>query len=291
MSAPTGTTTPASATGDARLLLEARDVHVRYGGGLPGEHHALRGVTLGVRAGDRVGVMGGSGAGKSTLLHVFARLQAPSAGELWTHDRQAQLPSLVFQFPERQLFAETVREDVGYGLRPSGVPQTEVDARVQEALADVGLPPETFAVRAPFHLSAGEQRRVALAAAIAQRREILLLDEPTLGLDPEGTGRLIRILERMHERGVAIWVASHDADLVATTCTQVVVLDTGRVAFQGATDDLWRDPERAAACGVRLPRESALADRLRACGVAGLPPRPSPEQIAATLLGMWHHRR
>ena len=291
MSAPTDTPTPASATGDGRLLLEARDVHVRYGGGLPGEHHALRGVTLGIRAGDRVGVMGGSGTGKSTLLHVFARLQAPSAGELWTDYSQAQLPSLVFQFPERQLFAETVREDVGYGLRQGGVSQGEVDARVHEAMQDVGLPPETFAARTPFHLSAGEQRRVALAAAIAQRRDILLLDEPTLGLDLEGVARLLRILERMHERGVATWVASHDADLVATTCTQVVVLDAGRVAFQGSADDLWRDPERAAACGVRLPRESALADRLRVCGVAGLPPRPSPEQIAATLLGMWHHRR
>jgi len=291
MSAPAGKTTAASAAGDARLLLEARDVHVRYGGGSPGEHHALRGVTLGVRAGDRVGVMGGSGAGKSTLLHVFARLQAPSAGELWADDRDGRLPSLVFQFPERQLFAETVREDVGYGLRQGGVPQAEADARVREALEDVGLPPETFAARAPFHLSAGEQRRVALAAALAQRRDILLLDEPTLGLDLDGVARLVRILERMHERGVAIWVASHDADLIATTCAQVVVLDAGRIAFQGATDDLWRDPERAAACSVRLPRESALADRLRACGVAGLPPRPSPEQIAATLLAMWHHRR
>ena len=291
MSDPTGTTPVTSTTGDGPLLLEARDIHVRYGGGLPGEHHALRGVTLGVRAGDRVGVMGGSGVGKSTLLHVFARLQAPSAGELWADDRERRLPSLVFQFPERQLFAETVREDVGYGLRQGGVPQAEVDARVHEALQGVGLPPETFAARPPFHLSAGEQRRVALAAAIAQRREILLLDEPTLGLDLEGVARLVRILERMHERGVAVWVASHDADLIASTCTQVVVLDAGRVAFQGAADDLWRDSERAAACGVRLPRESALADRLRACGVEGLPPRPTADQIAGALFGMWHHRR
>ena len=161
---------------------------------------------------------------------------------------------------------------------------------MREALEDVGLPPDDFAARPPFHLSAGEKRRVALAAALAQRRGIVLLDEPTLGLDLDGIRRLISILERMHARGVAYWVASHDADFVGATCTQTVVLDEGRVVFQGPAEQLWRDAERAAAWGVRLPRESALADRLRSCGVKGLPPRPTPQQIAGSLLALWHRR-
>jgi energy-coupling factor transport system ATP-binding protein len=233
--------------------------------------------------------MGASGAGKSTLLHVLARLQAPSPGTLRADKQSSRLPSLVFQFPERQLFAKTVRDDVAYGLREGGVPRQEVESRVRQALEDVGLPPEAFGPRMPFHLSEGEKRRVALAAALAQQRPVLLLDEPTLGLDLEGGTRLTGILARLHARGVGYWIASHDADFVAATCTRVVVLEAGRVAFEGAADELWRHPERVA-LGVRPPREVALAERLRACGVQGLPARPTPLELAAALLALWRKR-
>lgn len=276
---------------EERPLFEVRDAHVWYQRGLPNEHHALRGVTLRIQTGDRVGMLGASGAGKSTLLHVLSRLQSVGAGEVRSFDPALPIPSLVFQFPERQLFAETVRQEVGYGLREGGLAANEVDARVRASLDEVGLPADEFAARTPFHLSAGERRRVALAGALAQGRSILLLDEPTLGLDRDGVGRLADVLGRLHERGVAYWVASHDADFVAATCSRLVVLDSGAVVFDGDAEDFWRQPDRAATSGVPRPRESLVADQLRAFGVRGLPPRPSAQQLAAAMLALWHKPR
>lgn len=218
---------------------------------------ALDGVSLSVHRGDRVGVLGASGAGKSTLFAVLASLLPPQRGRVhWLPGPHgaAPLPSFVFQFAERQLFSETVREDVAYGLRESGVEAGEIASRVERALADVGLPAESFAARVPFHLSGGEMRRVALAGALAQERPLVLLDEPTLGLDADGIGRLVRALERLHARGAATWIASHDPHFVNATCDRVLVLDAGRVVFEGSPSELWRDPNRAAQWGVEVPR-------------------------------------
>jgi len=270
----------------AEPLLRLQDVQVRYETGERDARAALQGVDFQIHAGDRIGLMGRAGSGKTTLLHVCARLLAVGTGTArWT---QQKLPSLVFQFPERQLFAETVAEDVAYGLRQSGVPVSEVGDRVEQALEDVGLPAAAFGPRAPFHLSAGEMRRVALAGALAQRRGLVLLDEPTLGLDAEGVARLASILAGLHERRVAYCLASHDADFVAATCTKLVVLDAGRVVFQGDADDFWRDAALVDSCGVRLPREAALAQTLQRCGVQGLPPRPDIRFLAGALLALWH---
>ena len=272
---------------EAELLLQLRDVHVAYDAGLPEKCPALRGVSLELRPADRLGLMGRAGSGKTTLLHVCARLLGPDAGSVQAPGRRE--PSLVFQFPEHQLFAETVAEDVGYGLRQGGVPAEEVRTRVEQALEEVGLAAAEFAARPPFHLSGGEKRRVALAGALAQRRGLVFLDEPTLGLDVEGVERLRIILEAMHARGVAYCLASHDADFVAATCTRLVVLDAGRVVFHGPTDDFWGDPQLVERCGVRLPRTAALAQTLRGYGVLGLPPQPDLRRLAGALLSLWHH--
>lgn len=267
-------------------LLRSDAVHVWYERGLPSEHYALRGVGVSVRAGDRVGLLGASGSGKTTLLHVLARLQAPDRGAV--HAETRGLPSLVFQFPERQLFAETVREEVSYGLAQSGVLRDEIETRVHEALEQVGLPQREFAERAPFHLSGGERRRVALASILAQRRDVVLLDEPTLGLDRDGVRRLEEIMATMHGRGVAYWVASHDTDFVAATCTQLVVLADGEVAYRGPAQSYWADPERAQSHGVRAPRAARLAARLRMHGVGGVGDLPSASELAAALAHVHH---
>ena len=277
---------PPSEVAAPSSLLRARGVHVWYERGLPHEQHALRGVDAEVRAGDRVGLLGASGSGKSTLLHVLARLQKPTQGNVASS--MSQLPSLVFQFPERQLFAESVAEEVAYGLAAAGVTRAEIASRVDAALTDVGLSPEIFAKRTPFQLSGGERRRVALAAILAQRRSVVLLDEPTLGLDRDGTRRLAATLETLHERNVAYWVASHDTDFIAETCDQLVVLSDGAVVHRGGAETYWTHHERAERDGVRPPRAAALASRLSALDIAGLPARPSALQIAAALAAVRH---
>jgi energy-coupling factor transport system ATP-binding protein len=245
------------AAGARPILVRAHDVEVRWSVFGRAGPLALDGVSLAVQAGDRVGLMGASGAGKSTLFGVWCGLVRPRRGRVeWSPPAAGgvtTLPSLVFQFAERQLFSETVREDVAYGLRPWGVAAAEVPARVDEALAFVGLPPHEFAARVPFHLSGGEMRRVALAGALAQRRSVLLLDEPTLGLDADGVVRLIAILESLHARGVATWIASHDADFIAATCDRVVVLARGRIAYDGSPGALWADDRQAAILGIDIP--------------------------------------
>jgi len=246
-------------------MLTLRDVGFDYG--VPranGSGGALSDLTLSVGPGDRVGLMGASGSGKSTLLLVMAGLRRPQRGSI---ERGAQLPSLVFQFPERHLFGETVREDVAYGLREGGTAAAEIERRVRDALDEVGLPEAEFAARAPFRLSGGEMRRAALAGALAQQRPVLLLDEPTLGLDAEGCARLRASLARVHARGVAIWIASHDADFVAAACDRIVALDAGRIAYDGPAAEFWRDASRASRLGVHRPRAAVLADALRASGI------------------------
>jgi energy-coupling factor transport system ATP-binding protein len=265
-------------------LLALHDVVAWHGDECPARP-ALDGITLVVEAGDRVGLVGASGSGKSTLLHVLSGLLRPQRGTVAAQDAE-RLPSLVFQFPERQLFAETVREDIGYGLRESGVAPADVAARVDAALAGVGLPPAEFGARPPFHLSGGEMRRVALAAALAQQRPVVLLDEPTLGLDAEGLGRLADILTRMHAAGTATWIASHDADFLAATCDRIVALDEGRIAFDGPAASFWDDSDGAERLGVPVPRTSTLAGSLRAFGVRDLP-HPADELSLLRRLSTW----
>jgi len=270
----------------AEVLLRARDVEFAYGADGRADMRVLRGISVELRRGDRVGLLGASGTGKSTLLHLLTGLLRPQRGVVERPVAGDVMPSLVFQFPERQLFAETVREDVGYGLRQSRVPRAEVATRVATALDDAGLPPEEFADRVPFHLSGGEMRRVGLAGALAQQRPILLLDEPTLGLDHEGLRRLREILERVHARGVALWMASHDVDFVASTCDRLVVLDAGRLAYDGPALEFWADAARAARLGVERPRAMRLASRLRAAGVHGVPELATEAELAGALAAL-----
>jgi energy-coupling factor transport system ATP-binding protein len=243
---------------------------------------ALDGVTLTVRAGDRVGVMGASGAGKTTLLQVLCRLTRPTAGTLQAAE-DCGMPSLVFQFPEYQLFSETVAADVGYGLRQGGVSEDVVATRVSRALRAVGLAPEEFAERVPFHLSGGEQRRVALAGALARQRPLVLFDEPTLGLDASGVEALRGILALLHRDGVATWIASHDADFLAATCDRLLVLEAGRVAWDGAMQDFWAEPDRAAARGILPPLRARLGAALSQLGEDGLPPVPGEDALLDAL--------
>ena len=238
---------------------------------------ALRGVNLVIRRGEMIGLVGSIGSGKSTLVQHFNGLLEPSGGRLLVDgveigkDKKAlaeirRRVGLVFQFPEKQLFEETVFEDVAFGPRNAGLSDEQVDQRVGRALEQVGLDAGRFANRSPFDLSGGEQRRVAIAGVLAQEPEILILDEPFVGLDPEGCLQIQRILRQLHQSGATLVLISHHMDLVASLVDRLVVMRDGRVAADDAPRVIFSDVGRTADLGIDLPQPARLSQLLKEHG-------------------------
>lgn len=218
---------------------------------------AVQGVELALAPGERVGLVGPNGAGKSTLLLCLAGVLAPAAGELFLRGarvQREQLPELhrqvglVFQQADDMLFTTRVRDDVAFGPRQIGLPPDQVAARVDEALAATGA--AHLGERVPQHLSAGEKRAVALAAALAMRPEVLLLDEPTSDLDPRGRRALLALLRGLER---TLLVASHDLEFVLGLCSRVVVLDRGGVAADGPARQVLGDEALMLRHGLERP--------------------------------------
>jgi energy-coupling factor transport system ATP-binding protein len=261
----------------AEPLIACEGVAYTYRRGTPMEAPALRGVSLEIAAGQVVALLGPTGSGKSTLVQHFNGLLRPAAGtvrvagqDLWglraDRRRARQQVGLVFQFPEHQLFEETVRRDVAYGPTRLGLSEAVVAERVDEALRAVGLDPTRFGDRPPFALSGGEVRRVALAGVLAMQPRVLVLDEPTAGLDPGGKAEMLTRLQALHRDGQTIVFITHDMDEAARLAERVVVLDNGRIVMDGSPaeifgrDDLGRH-------GLDLPQATRLVRALRARGL------------------------
>ena len=233
--------------------IEIRDLSFAY----PDGTEALRGISLRVEPGEAVALVGGNGAGKSTLLMQLtgslpARLgEVRIAGTLLTRESAAKARravGMVFQDPDDQLFMPTVAEDVAFGPLNAGLPPDEVEARVTEALASVGM--EHVRNRPPYRLSAGEKRAVAIATALAMSPDILLLDEPSSNLDPRGRRRLIELLRSFGHTRI---LATHDLELVVEVCTRVIVLGGGRVIADGPTREVLNDEELMLAHALERP--------------------------------------
>jgi energy-coupling factor transport system ATP-binding protein len=259
-------------------VIECLDLHHTYLPGTPMQAPALRGVTLRIGAGESVGILGPTGSGKSTLIQHFNALLRPTAGtvrvageDLWApgadRRRARERIGLVFQFPEYQLFEETVRGDVAYGPRNLGLGEDEIAERVDTALRAVGIAPERFADRSPFALSGGEMRRVALAGILAMRPQVLVLDEPTAGLDPRGKEELLDQIGALHRRGFTLVVVSHTMDEIVRLARRVVVIFDGRIVFDGATADAFARAEELRGWGLGLPQVAQLIRRLRERGL------------------------
>ena len=236
----------------AEPIVQFDAVRYRY----PTGAQALDGVTLAVAPGERVALAGPNGAGKSTLVLAMAGfLRAEGtirvAGHTLTpgsaRDVRRHL-GLVFQNADDQLFMPRVGDDVAFGPATMGLEPDEVDARVREALAAVGL--DGFGDRVPYHLSVGEKRRAALATVLAMRPQIFVLDEPSADLDPRGRRRLIDLLNDLE---ATLLVVTHDLDLAVETCERTVVMDGGRVAADGPTRTVLADAALAAAHGLEVP--------------------------------------
>jgi energy-coupling factor transport system ATP-binding protein len=233
------------------MAIKLHHVFHTYSKHSPFEFEALRDVNLSIKDGSFTAIIGHTGSGKSTLIQHVNALLLPTEGRLEVNGitiEANQLPKavkkirqyagVVFQFPEAQLFEETVEQDVIFGPMNFGKTKAEAKILAKTALMQVGLD-ESFLSRSPFELSGGERRRVAIAGILAMQPQVLILDEPTAGLDPEGAETMMRLFSTLHQQGMTIIFVTHDMDLVLKHATNVIVMSEGRVVIQTNPEDLF----------------------------------------------------
>ena len=264
-----------------------------YQGGSPFQSTALHDVNLVIEDRDLLALIGHTGSGKSTLAQHLNGLLQPTSGRVLLDGQDINEKSsdkralrfavgLVFQYPEHQLFEETVRKDIGFGPRNMGLGEAEVDARVREAMDKIGLPYDEIAEKSPFELSGGQMRRVALAGVLAMRPRILVLDEPTAGLDPRARDFLLNDVRRLHAEGTSVVMISHSMDDVARLATRVAVLEKGRLVMQGSPGEIFARVDRLSAMGLDVPQASKLRYLLAESGIE-LPECYQLEELADSL--------
>ena len=245
-----------------------------YDRGLPTEHLALEDITFSVEDGEFLGVIGHTGSGKSTLLQHLNGLLKPDSGKIYIGDTDITASGvsmvdirkrigLVFQYPEYQLFEETVFKDVAFGPKNLGLNEDEIADRVREAIELVGLDYEDIKDRSPFELSGGQKRRVAIAGVIAMRPEVLILDEPTAGLDPKAHKDVLEMIKKIHERtgNITIFVSHNMADITALS-DKVLVIDSGKMITIGTPFEVFSQKELIRSVGLDLPPVTSFAERL-----------------------------
>ena len=269
-----------------------------YQPGSPFQAAALCDVSLTIRREDFLALIGHTGSGKSTLAQHINGLLRPTAGRVlldgqdieekgFSKKQLRQRVGLVFQYPEHQLFEETVAKDVAFGPRNLGLSAQETADRVREALERVGLPYDEIAEKSPFELSGGQMRRAAMAGVLAMRPEMLVLDEPAAGLDPQSREEMLQMIARLHAQGDGIVMISHSMDDVARYATRAVVMEKGRAVMEGTPAQVFRQAERLEEMGLEVPAVCRMGRALRAAGV------PFPEDIFreddafSALLALW----
>ena len=249
-----------------------------YMSGGPYETHALDDVSLTIEDGEFVGLIGHTGSGKSTLVQHLNGLLLPSSGKITVDgldiadkatDRRAirRKVGLVFQYPENQLFEETVEKDIAFGPRNLGLDEAEIDRRVRDAMRKVALDYDALHERSVFELSGGQMRRVAIAGVLAMEPRTLVLDEPCAGLDPRGREEILGLIRDLHrDTGATLVMVSHSMDDVASLAERVIVMNHGQVAMDGAPRDVFSRGAELRAIGLDVPQAVLLADRLRERG-------------------------
>ncbi len=259
--------------------ISIKGVDYIYDQGLPTKEKALDGITIEIRRGEFIGLIGPTGSGKSTLAQHLNGLLLPLSGEVEIDGENLksknvdlkkirQKVGLVFQFPELQLFEETVYDDIAFGPKNLGLPEKEIDDRVKQAMRLLELSFEQFASRSPFSLSGGEQRKIAIAGILAMNPEVLILDEPTCGLDPKSTKEIKKLLEDLNSNGVTIILISHNMDLIVELAHKILLLKEGKVADFCNKDEFFKDVERIRSAGLDLPQVVELVEKLRKKGVS-----------------------
>ena len=259
-------------------ILEVRNLDYIYSAGTPFEHKALDHISFGVEPGEFVGIIGHTGSGKSTLMQQMNGLLKPTSGQvlldgvdIWSDKkltRQARFRvGLVFQYPEYQLFEETVYRDIAFGPKNMGLEEKEVDRRVREAAGFVGLTQAQLEV-SPFDLSGGQKRRVAIAGVIAMEPEVLILDEPTAGLDPVGRAEILGNIEAYRQaKNATIMMVSHSMEDVARLTDRLLVMNGSRLAMDGTPSEVFSRARELLAMGLNIPQVTQVFLELKKLGL------------------------
>ena len=254
--------------------IEIKNLTQIFSRGTPFEKKALENISLSIPAGQFVGLLGHTGSGKSTLIMHLNALLSPTSGEILVGGKNINADKasrrevksrvgIVFQYPEYQLFEETVSADIAFGPKNMGLDEKEIEARVREAADFAGVEEELFE-KSPLDLSGGQKRRIAIAGVIAMRPEILVLDEPTAGLDPEGRDQIIANICRYNrETGATIITVSHDMDTISRVAERLIALDHGRLAIDGAPEEVFSCPEKLRQIGLGIPSATEIGTGLK----------------------------
>ena len=258
--------------------IETQNLTYTYGQGTPFELHAIQDVSIRINEGSFVGVIGHTGSGKSTLIQHFNGLLKPTSGkifvqgeDMWANPKKIRSfrfrVGLVFQYPEYQLFEETVYKDMSYGPKNMGLPPEEIDRRVREAARFVGLP-DSLMEKSPFELSGGQKRRVAIAGVLAMQPEVLVLDEPTAGLDPKGRDLILGQLQEYHqERKNTMLLVSHSMEDVAKYAQEALVMNKSRVYCHDTVEAVFARADEIEKLGLSIPQITKVFMGLREQGV------------------------
>ncbi len=259
-------------------ILQIEDLTHTYSAGTPFQRSAVEGLTMTVGAGEFLGVIGHTGSGKSTLIQHLNGLLRPTSGrvllegkDIWAEPKKIRAVrcavGLVFQYPEYQLFEETVYKDIAYGPKNMGLDADEIDRRVRDAVSFVGLREELLD-KSPFELSGGQKRRVAIAGVIAMEPKVLVLDEPTAGLDPQGRDAILAQIQTYHRaRGAAVVLVSHSMEEIARNVERIVVLSGGRVYMEGTPESVFARAHELERVGLDVPQVTKVAAALKARGL------------------------
>lgn len=258
-------------------IIKVEDLTHIYSPGTPFQVTSLDGISLEIKKGEFFAVVGATGSGKSTLIQHFNGILIPTRGKLSVcgvdvSDKKPRRElwrkvGLVFQQPEQQLFEETVFDDVAFGPRNMGLGRAEVGERVNESLRLVGLDPDEVGKLSPLRLSGGMRRRAAIAGVLALRPEVLVLDEPTAGLDPQGRRQLMDRVENFRrERGITVVLVTHSMEEVARRAGRMAVLHKGRLVMEGSPREVFNRAEKLRAIGLDVPAPAKLMHKLRAAG-------------------------
>lgn len=280
------------------MSIRLENVNYIYGEGSGQEKWALKNINLTIHDREFIGIVGHTGSGKSTLTQLLNGLEKPSSGTIYYNDEDIQADGyerrklrqkvgLVFQYPEHQLFEVSVIKDVEFGPRNLGLSNLDVEKRSFDALKQVGLSDDLLDV-APFALSGGQKRRVAIAGVLAMQPEVLILDEPTAGLDPAGRTEILELLKKLHEENnITVILVSHSMDDVARYAGRILVMNRGELVLDGEPQKVFRYRDELRKIGLDVPQSTnilyELRDRGMAVGTEGITPEQAAECIADSL--------